>query len=63
MLAKGTVTVAISSSGGVATNNADKEVIFENCASFINSISRISNTQVDEAHDINVVIPMHNLIE
>ena len=35
----------------------------KNCAPFMNCITRISNTQVDEAHDIDVVMPMYNLIE
>ena len=30
---------------------------------FINCISRISNTQVDDPHDIDVVMPMSTLIE
>ena len=38
-----------------------KKIIFKNCAPFVNYISRINNTQVDDADDIDVV--MHNLIE
>ena len=30
---------------------------------FTNYISRINNTQVDDSHDINVLMPMLNLIE
>ena len=41
----------------------NKKIIFKNCAPFINSIKRINNTQVDEAHDIDVVKPMYSLIE
>ena len=26
-------------------------------------MSEINNTQIDDAHDINVLIPMYNLIE
>ena len=37
--------------------------MFRNCAPFTNSISKVNNTQVDNAHDIDVVMPMHNLIE
>ena len=38
-------------------------VIFKNCAPFTNCISEINNTQVDNAKDINIVMPMYNLIE
>ena len=40
-----------------------KKVIFKTCAPFINCINRINNTQVDDAHDIDLVMPMYNLIE
>ena len=33
------------------------------CAPFNDWISRLNNTQVDDTHDIDVVIPVHNLIE
>ena len=41
----------------------DKGVIFKNCATFINWISEINNTQIDNAKDIDIVMPMYNLIE
>ena len=44
-------------------NNANKKVIFKNCAPFTNYISRINNTQIDDAHDMYVVMPLYNLIE
>ena len=39
-------------------NNVNKNVIFKNCATFVNCISRINNVQVDDSHDIDVVISM-----
>ena len=41
----------------------DKGVTFKNCAPFINCISEINNTKIDNAKDIDIVIPMYNLIE
>ena len=41
----------------------DKGVAFKNCAPFINFISEINNTQIDNAKDIDIVMPMYNLIE
>ena len=40
-----------------------KKVIFKNCAPFTNCISEINNTQIDNAKDIDIVMPMYNLIE
>ena len=38
-------------------------MIFKNRAPFADCISEINNTQIDNAKDIDVVIPMYNLIE
>ena len=55
---KRTITIPNTSCTGVAVNNTCK-----NCTPFINCISEINDAQVDEAKDIDLVIPMHNLIE
>ena len=41
----------------------DKGVPFKNCAPFISCISEINNTQADNAKDIDILMPMYNLIE
>ena len=41
----------------------DKCVAFKNRAPFINCISEINNTHIDNAKDIDIVMPMYNLIE
>ena len=48
---------------GAAANNINKKVIFKNCAPFTNCISKINNTQIDNAEYIDIVMPMYNLIE
>ena len=58
---KGTITVAQTTAA--VPNNANKKVILKNCAPFTILVSRINNTQVDDAHHIDVVMPMFNLIE
>ena len=63
MLVKETITVADISAAGAAANNTHKKAIFKNCAPFTNCISEINNTQVDNAQDIDTVMPMYNLIE
>ena len=37
--------------------------MFKNCAPFTNFISEINNTDLDKAKDIDIVMPMYNLIE
>ena len=57
---KGTITI------NAAARRADKRdegVAFKNCAPFTNCISEINNTQLDNAKDIDIVMPMYNLIE
>ena len=44
-------------------NNTNKKAIFNNCESFTSCMSRINNTQKDDAQYIDVVMPMQNLIE
>ena len=63
ILVKGTITVRNTAAAEEAANNANKKVIFRNCMSFTSCISRINNTQVDDAQYIDVVMPMYNIIE
>ena len=62
-LAKGNITVNNNAAAGAVANNADNKVIFKNCAPFTNCISKINNTQIDNAEYIDIVLPMYNLIE
>ena len=41
----------------------NKRVIFKNCSPFTDCIREINNTQTDNAKDLDVVMPMYNLIE
>ena len=63
ILVKGTISANHTAARGAAANNTNKKVIFKNCAPFTNCISEINNTQVHNAKDIDIVIPMYNLIE
>ena len=63
ILVKGTVTVENTAGADTAANDAYRNVKFRNCAPFINCISRINYTQADDVHDIDVVMPIYNLIE
>ena len=65
ILVKGKITIAGAEADAAArqADERDKGVIFKNCAPFIYCISEINNTQIDNAKDIDIVMPMYNLIE
>ena len=65
ILVKGTITIEGAGADAAArqADERDKGVIFKNCAPFTNCTSEINNTQVDNAKDIDIVMPMYNLIE
>ena len=62
IIAKGTITVARLAAPAPA-DTAGKEVVFKNCAPFTDCKSKINNTQIDNAEEIDIVMPMYNLIE
>ena len=63
ILVKGTMTVPNTAVTETDANNVNKNVILDNCAPFINCTSEINNAQVDDAKDIDIIMPMYNLIE
>ena len=62
---KGRIT--ISGAGDDATarqlDERNKGVTFKNCAPFTKCITRTNNTDTNNAQDIDIVMPMYNLIE
>ena len=58
-------TVANVSATNIANNNAfgEKKLIYKNNAPFINCISKINGIKIDNAEDLDVVMPMYNLLE
>ena len=63
ILIKGNISVNNTADAGADANNTNKKLIFKNCAPFTNCISKINNTQIDNAEYIDIVMPMYNLIE
>ena len=53
------------SANNTANNNElrDKKLVFKNNAPFINSISKINGVKIDYAEDLDVLMPMYNLLE
>ena len=65
ILVKGNITIT-----GAGNNDAIKRadergrgVTYKNCAPFTKCTSRINNTDIDKAQDIDIVMPMYNLID
>ena len=63
ILVKGLITLASTKTTDVGTNITNKKVTFKIFASFINCISEINNTQLDNAKNLDIVMPMNNLTE
>ena len=65
ILVKGTITVVGqgANDAAIATDRNDKEENFKNCAAFIGCISKINKAQIDNAKDLDIVMPMYSFIE
>ena len=65
ILVKGKITSTGGGDNAAARqgDERDKGAAFRNCVPFTNCISEIKNSQIDNAKDIAIVVPMYNLIE
>ena len=65
LLVKGTITITGAGDDAAARpeDKRNKGVISKNWAPFIKCISKINDTEIDNAQDIDIVMPMYNLIE
>ena len=65
ILVNGRVTITGAGDDAAArqADERDKGVTFKNCAPFTKCISRINNKDIDTAQDIDIIMPMYNLIE
>ena len=65
ILVKGTITITVAGDDDVAkrVDERNKGVIFKNWVPFTKCISRINNTDRDNAKDIDIAMPMYSLIE
>ena len=62
---QGTITITGAGDDAAArqADERNKGVIFKNCVPFTKCISKINVTEIDNAQDIDIVMPMYNLIE
>ena len=66
ILVKGTITVTASGVNNNANNIRDKRnkpVILKNNAPFVSCITRINGELIEDADDLDIVMPMYNLLE
>ena len=60
ILVKGTITITGAGDDATARRADERNngVTFKNCAPFTKCISRVNNTDIDNAHDIDIVMPI-----
>ena len=66
ILVKGTITVTAPGANNNANNITDKRnrpVILKNNSPFVSCITRINGELIEDADDLDIVIPMYNLLE
>ena len=65
ILVKGAIKITGAGNDDAAkqADERDKGVVLKNCAPFTKCISRINNTHIDNAQDIDILMSMYNLIE
>ena len=66
ILVKGTITVTAPRANNGANNKRDKKnrpLILKNNASFVSCITRINGELIEDADDLDIVMPMYNLLE
>ena len=58
-------TVANANATNTANNNTfgEKKLVFKNNTPFVNCISKINGIKTNNAEDLDVVMPMYNLLE
>ena len=59
ILVSGTITVA----GNHPRDRQNKPVILKNNAPFVSCITRINGELIEDANDLDIVMPMYNLLE
>ena len=65
ILVKGKIAIKVAGDDAAArqADERDKGVAFKNCAPFTSCKSDINNIEIDYCQDIDIVMPMYNLIE
>ena len=63
ILVNGTITVTANAGANNISNKKDRKLILRNNAAFVSCIMRINNELIEDADDLDIVMPMYNLLE
>ena len=63
ILVNGTITVTANVGANNIRDKKDRKLILKNNAPFVSCITRINNELIEDADDLDIVMPMYNLLE
>ena len=63
ILVNGTITVTANAGANNVRDKKDRKLILKNNAAFVSCITRINNELIEDADDLDIVMPMYNLLE
>ena len=63
ILVNGTITVTAPAGANKIRDKKNRPLILKNNASFVSCITRINGELIEDANDLDVVMPMYNLLE
>ena len=63
ILVNGTITVTAAEGANDIREKRNKPLVLTNNAPFVSCITRINGELIEDAHDLDIVMPMYNLLE
>ena len=63
ILVNGTITVTANAGANNIRDKKNRSLILNNNAPFISCITKINNELIEDAEDLDIVMPMYNLLE
>ena len=63
ILVNGTITVTAAAGANNIREKINKPLILKNNAPFVSCITKINNELIEDAEDLDIVMPMYNLLE
>ena len=63
ILVNGTITVTATAVANNIKDKKNRKLILKNNAPFVSCITRINNELIEDADDLDIVMPMYNLLE
>ena len=63
ILVNGTITVTAAAGANITRDKKNRKLMLKNNAPFVSCITRINGELIEDADDLDIVMPMHNLLE